>query len=304
MNQSSEQKDILIQSEHHTLHLEVQNLRSSVSQDSCGIPMSIIQKVTQISKALHLVTKHVDDTDPICTSLRKASVDILVQFYDVVSVHTNHELQVKKIDTLNHNLFGAVSFVQVACVSGCISVQNALIIEKEILKLIRQLNNFKSTFSATEEKKPEVHHEEVLALFSEPESLKEEKKEIVSHSENPEKAERQYESKQQTTSNLVSSQQNFNEKPLVAPKEIFRPVPQSVKSFSSYPVVEKDNDGIRRQALITKLVKEKQEVTIKDISSVLPTVSEKTLQRDLTSLSEKGLVKKIGERRWAKYLAV
>ena len=41
--------------------------------------------------------------------------------------------------------------------------------------------------------------------------------------------------------------------------------------------------------------------TIKDIIQILPEVSEKTLQRDLSLLADKRLIKKTGERRWARY---
>ncbi len=43
------------------------------------------------------------------------------------------------------------------------------------------------------------------------------------------------------------------------------------------------------------------EATIKDIAEVITDVSEKTIQRELNSLIEKGQVKRQGERRWSKY---
>jgi hypothetical protein len=43
------------------------------------------------------------------------------------------------------------------------------------------------------------------------------------------------------------------------------------------------------------------EATIKDIAEVITDVSEKTIQRELNSLIEKGQVMRQGERRWSKY---
>jgi DNA-binding transcriptional ArsR family regulator len=43
------------------------------------------------------------------------------------------------------------------------------------------------------------------------------------------------------------------------------------------------------------------EATIKDIAEVITDVSEKTIQRELNSLIEKGQVTRQGERRWSKY---
>ena len=43
------------------------------------------------------------------------------------------------------------------------------------------------------------------------------------------------------------------------------------------------------------------DASIKDISEVITDVSEKTIQRELNSLIEKGEVKREGERRWSRY---
>lgn len=297
MNQHPEQKDITTSASHTDLHQEVISMRQNISGFSCGIPMPIVQKVTQISKALHLVTKHVDKNDPICESLRKVSIDLLINFYDLVSVETNFDLQTQRVAILQHNLHRAISFVQLAQVSGCISPQNALIIEREILGLINQIDSFKEAISEPSENYKQVEHSVITQIFSSTESYNQEPQkevtDVVLESNSPE---------QVNPKPVVSVVQNQNkEKTVVTPKT---PSSEPVRSFVPSQLVERDNDGIRRQALITKLVRDKQEVTIKDITSILPHVSEKTLQRDLTSLSEKGLVRKEGERRWAKYLAV
>ncbi|MEK7606325.1 MAG: DeoR family transcriptional regulator [Patescibacteria group bacterium] len=57
-----------------------------------------------------------------------------------------------------------------------------------------------------------------------------------------------------------------------------------------------------RKETIIGILKQKGETTIKDISSGIPDCSEKTIQRDLNELVDKGRVKKKGERRWTTYL--
>lgn len=57
----------------------------------------------------------------------------------------------------------------------------------------------------------------------------------------------------------------------------------------------------QRQKDILGIIKDKQEVYIKDISSVLRDVSEKTIQRELGRLLEEGRIEKTGERRWSRY---
>ncbi|MBI3634517.1 MAG: DeoR family transcriptional regulator [Candidatus Yonathbacteria bacterium] len=56
-----------------------------------------------------------------------------------------------------------------------------------------------------------------------------------------------------------------------------------------------------RRMRIMKLVKDKKEVSIKDISDHFPELSEKTIQRELVSLTELGVFKRVGLRRWSRY---
>ncbi len=56
-----------------------------------------------------------------------------------------------------------------------------------------------------------------------------------------------------------------------------------------------------RQGIILGLLKKKKELSIKDIAEIIKDVSEKTIQRELVSLIEAGVITKTGERRWSKY---
>jgi len=56
-----------------------------------------------------------------------------------------------------------------------------------------------------------------------------------------------------------------------------------------------------RQGIILSLLKKKKDLSIKDIATIIKDVSEKTIQRELVSLIEAGVITKTGERRWSKY---
>ncbi len=58
---------------------------------------------------------------------------------------------------------------------------------------------------------------------------------------------------------------------------------------------------VDRSVRIKTVLEAKPESTIKDIAEVITDVSEKTIQRELNSLIEKGQVIRQGERRWSKY---
>ena len=60
-------------------------------------------------------------------------------------------------------------------------------------------------------------------------------------------------------------------------------------------------DKNRRYEVIINLLKKTKEISVKDVSSIVSDCSEKTIQRELLSLVDKGVLKKEGERRWSKY---
>lgn len=59
-----------------------------------------------------------------------------------------------------------------------------------------------------------------------------------------------------------------------------------------------------RSNSILEFVRNNKNVSIKDISKVIRGCSEKTIQRELSTLIAQGLIKKMGERRWSVYVAV
>lgn len=67
--------------------------------------------------------------------------------------------------------------------------------------------------------------------------------------------------------------------------------------------IEDTTDGHikdRREAILS-VIKNKQKASIKDISTFIRGVSEKTIQRELTGLIAAGKIEKQGERRWSTY---
>ncbi len=57
----------------------------------------------------------------------------------------------------------------------------------------------------------------------------------------------------------------------------------------------------KRRQVILQVLKDKKELTIKDISLKITDCSEKTIQRELVSMLRGGILKKTGERRWSRY---
>ncbi len=70
----------------------------------------------------------------------------------------------------------------------------------------------------------------------------------------------------------------------------------TIKDISDINILIKD-----RRETILSVIKNKQRASIKDISTIIRGVSEKTIQRELSALVEAGMVLKEGERRWSTY---
>jgi predicted HTH transcriptional regulator len=63
-------------------------------------------------------------------------------------------------------------------------------------------------------------------------------------------------------------------------------------------------DKNARQDTILSFINDRKSVVIKDIVSLFPDVSEKTIQRELNKLVENGKITKRGSKRWSVYMAV
>jgi DNA-binding transcriptional ArsR family regulator len=87
------------------------------------------------------------------------------------------------------------------------------------------------------------------------------------------------------------------------------PSPEPKRSAHKVPGVRKghvkdtvsDNHIKDRREAVLSVIRNKRRASIKDISTLIRGVSEKTIQRELSSLIEAGTVLKQGERRWSTY---
>ncbi|MEK7461510.1 MAG: hypothetical protein AAB586_00335 [Patescibacteria group bacterium] len=71
---------------------------------------------------------------------------------------------------------------------------------------------------------------------------------------------------------------------------------KSLKEFGAVSV--KKNS---RQNVIIALLKRKKEIMIKDVSPLIDGCSEKTIQRELSTMVQAGILSKMGEKRWSRY---
>lgn len=106
-----------------------------------------------------------------------------------------------------------------------------------------------------------------------------------------------------TTKKLGSASATKFERSTAAPATRKKPVriPAGDISSDAYMVYSQLTDRAER---IKTVLEAKPQATIKDITEIITDVSEKTIQRELNSLIEKGQVYREGERRWSRYSVV
>ena len=66
---------------------------------------------------------------------------------------------------------------------------------------------------------------------------------------------------------------------------------------------ENSNKDSRQRAILS-FINNRKSAGIKDIASLFPGLSEKTIQRELGSMVAKGMITKRGDKRWSIYMAV
>lgn len=163
---------------------------------------------------------------------------------------------------LSRELLALSSFLSMARTSSLLSSMNAEIIAHEAHILLQEV-------AAYEE--PRLHLDEAPTLSDIAKSAS--KREI-----------------------LQSPKSNF-----VVPKRNVRPASSTGKGHIKDIIAVGDIHMKDRREAVMSVIRSKGSANIKDISTLIRDVSEKTIQRELISLIEAGMVVKQGERRWSTY---
>ncbi len=80
---------------------------------------------------------------------------------------------------------------------------------------------------------------------------------------------------------------------------VARPIKTEPKRHAKIAEIAMKNE---RRTAILRIIKDKGEVTIKDISNAIKNVSEKTIQRELISLVSERTLKREGDKRGSRYM--
>ena len=230
----------------------------------------ITKKTQNIVTTIYMVCEYIDEKDPIKEKLKGLSLSLITQVvdydYNVIALGHSH---VKSLLTTSEQI---CSLIKIAETIGLVSKMNATIILSELSKI----NNHLSETASTSERKESLTISSVVFpkdLFSDDDARDQQKKNV----------------NKTTQHNVANSHISL---PL---KNIQRHTPSTPTIF-----IGKED----RKKKILEIVREKgidNGVVIKDICNVMPTLSEKTIQRELTDMVDSGVLKKVGEKRWSRY---
>jgi hypothetical protein len=256
----------------------------------------VIKKTEKIVTALYMVTDCMDTDDAIKMRMRLRGVDLLssVHQISVLSPAEKHahltatRLQVGEL----------LSLVDVSLSIGFISRMNAEILKREFLLLIDELVAEQAHYRDRLPSSSMYENRKISDFVLSPEMFNSDDSEGAprSLSESLQLANARDLHKGQIfkkTSSLIGSQ-NKNVGLGQASSHIVKSETSNENSVS-----KKD-----RSETIKNIIKDKGEVSIKDISVAFSDCSEKTIQRELNDLISKGQIKKIGEKRWSRYSLV
>lgn len=228
----------------------------------------VFKKTEKIVSALYLVSGLIKDEDPIKWELRSRGLDMLSASFNASNLLSGDKnLLVQSLFTAAQEL---TSLFEVARISGLISEMNHSLLVKEIQFV---LDTLRDRLSKSAESAGYVLSE---SFFRTPDVFV---SEFSSSNSRP------------TSSFGLKSK---GQKDYDVEKNSSTEAPLKIKKDSN----DKKN---KRQEDILNLLKERSDLSVKDFTQVIKDCSEKTVQRELLDLVDKGIIKKEGERRWSRY---
>lgn len=228
----------------------------------------VFKKTEKITSALYLVSGLIKDDEPLKWELRHRGMDLLSSSFTASSSLPGDKNAV--IQSLFTAALETVSILNVARISGLISDMNHAILVKEIDQVLEMLRDRLAESAANAGYILSESFFKTPSLFSSGFSA--------------------------DTKNRTAPYQDSikGQAGNAAPKI-------NVKVIHTNEYQNSTDKKTKRQEEIVTILKEQSNLSVKDFTRVIKDCSEKTIQRELLDLVEKGIVKKEGERRWSRY---
>ncbi len=239
-----------------------------------GIFMSVSKKAEKIATALYMVTDLISVDDPMRGKIRSVSLAILSDTRGLsYAVTGDLYFHIARIISKSWEL---VSLIEVSVVVGFISDMNHGVLKNALVDFIGDLRNRQRIEGFHSMRDLKIADGEAANFSLKSDFFKIEETTFL----------------EERTSPVIKD--NNITKGHYENKMSFKP--------ASKPVSHSDSGAMEdRKAKIIGLIKEKKDISIKDVVSHFEGYSQKTLLRDLNTLVVAGIIKKTGEKRWSRY---
>jgi hypothetical protein len=292
----------------------------------------LFKRVSKITKALCLVTSHIDDSLDIKGRIQKDALDLSDL---ILSLSYKESSEIGKVKAVAFSkIMSLTSMIEILQSLNQISKSNASILLGQIKLFLEEVEQFFNVsdinpaslslqlfdFSDTVQESPvsdiadtpsaqtqqsylNSGHTQATApqTAHNIETTKLQSKVVQSsfHPTNTEFKERLSTAKsieQLHGTEVVDTKKTVNTSAPAIPK------PKNIEAVvASVDMSAKNENKNDRQTAIINTISIKGELSIKDLSTVIKGCSEKTIQRELISLVDRGILNKTGERRWSRY---
>ena len=292
---------------------------------------TLSKKCERLATAMYLVTNFLSDSEPLKGHLRTLCVEMIRGSNALKAGSRVNEADV--LDVLHTNIWELLSLLEIAFVAGLISEMNFTILKREFVA-VRDIVDLQKASR-------ESRTDSILSdnFFNTPESSLFASEARQSNSRGQTSTNPALDpvvadfakSRLNQQVHVLDAAVSIEARPKQSSVPAFRTTPQghpighahslmsdrNVQGQKKVSPVERRVVGRRtdhsvsraegnvaiqsRRVRILKLIKDNREVMIKDIVKHFPDLSEKTIQRELLSFVESGVLKKLGERRWSRY---
>lgn len=260
----------------------------------------LYQKTERISTAIYLITNLMNVDEPIKWKLRKTSLNLL----DNVMSLSNTTLSSRDncLREITKELFYLISLYEVASRSGFISEMNYKIVDNEMQKLAGFLDEYDQEDSKSRNNlfDPNFFNNNIEELQKGQIQKDVFTKDNFGYTNSDNIYRTGDDKRQEYQTPAVKDRYGYKGQNQGQSKRHDKGQPTNM-SYKTSSSPAKSNDRSKRREKILNIIKQKKEVSVKDISTVIKDTSEKTIQRELVSMVDEGILIKEGERRWSRY---
>jgi hypothetical protein len=258
----------------------------------------VAKKTERLTSALYLVSDLISPNEPLKTLLRKKGLSILSDMFSCAPPRAKKDTKENVFLKILVNIAEINALLRIAGTSGIVSEMNANILQKEYINLSSLLESRRDDFC----------HSEKEVMFGDNFFDKDAKLPTIGLDEGESKGhDKRHPFDKGQTRVFDKTFGGGADKKLLHENNDTAGIKQTRNNIeTTFDRHIKDNAiQEERKETIVRFIKDTNgNVNIKDISTRIRGCSEKTLQRDLISLVQKGVLKKSGERRWSRYSIV